>query len=86
MQAADLARNRWPDLLTHFGIDPMQLTGKHAPAHHAVAVIVSGLMTRTGAELSSARNVEAATASLFLAWSKAGRSRNQPPRSSASLA
>ena len=31
MQAADLARNRWPDLLTHFGIDPMQLTGKHAP-------------------------------------------------------
>lgn len=31
MQAAELARNRWPDLLTHFGIDPMQLTGKHAP-------------------------------------------------------
>ena len=31
MQAADLARNRWPDLLAHFGIDPMQLTGKHAP-------------------------------------------------------
>ena len=31
MQAADLARNRWPDLLAHFGIERHQLTGKHAP-------------------------------------------------------
>lgn len=31
MQAADLARNRWPDLLVHFGIDQKSLTGKHSP-------------------------------------------------------
>ena len=31
MQAADLARNRWPDLLAHFGIERHHLTGKHAP-------------------------------------------------------
>lgn len=31
MQAADLARNRWPDLLAHFGIERHLLTGKHAP-------------------------------------------------------
>ena len=31
MQAADLARNRWPELLVHFGIERHHLTGKHAP-------------------------------------------------------
>jgi putative DNA primase/helicase len=31
MQAAELARNRWPDLLAHFGIDQKSLTGKHSP-------------------------------------------------------
>ena len=31
MQAADLARNRWHDLLAHFGIDQKSLTGKHSP-------------------------------------------------------
>lgn len=31
MQAAELARNRWPDLLAHFGVDQKLLTGKHAP-------------------------------------------------------
>ena len=31
MQASDLARNRWPDLLVHFGIDQKSLTGKHSP-------------------------------------------------------
>lgn len=29
MQAADLARGRWPDLLAHFGIERHLLTGKH---------------------------------------------------------
>jgi putative DNA primase/helicase len=31
MHAAKLARNRWPDLLIHFGIDQKLLTGKHSP-------------------------------------------------------
>lgn len=29
MQAAELARNHWPELLTKFGIEPNFLTGKH---------------------------------------------------------
>lgn len=31
MKAAELTRNRWPDLLAHFGIDQNLLTGKHGP-------------------------------------------------------
>jgi putative DNA primase/helicase len=31
MQAAELARNRWHNLLAHFGIDQKSLTGKHSP-------------------------------------------------------
>ena len=31
MQAAELARGRWPDLLAHFGIERHHLTGKHTP-------------------------------------------------------
>ncbi len=31
MQAAELARNRWPELLVRFGIDQKLLTGKHSP-------------------------------------------------------
>lgn len=31
MQAADLARKRWLDLLTHFGVERQHLTGRHGP-------------------------------------------------------
>lgn len=31
MQAAELARHRWPDLLAHFGIERHLLTGRHVP-------------------------------------------------------
>ena len=29
--ARELARNRWPELLVHFGVERHHLTGKHAP-------------------------------------------------------